>query len=249
LKERRDQKLGVWVSPDDRLKLPSEHYPVPAGTGGGNTKPVEIAVKSNGLITLIADGRLKLGEMEVTAGGVSAEALRKSDQSVNRGKVAEGRPERFGALLGSFDGFKTSFAVGNGATLKVPANARLLSLIINDGDEGYAKQSGEGFNVQVIQSEISPWMLQDFPELAAKSEGAHVFMPLGANLPSWIVRGEFVTRDYIEINKKRLRIHLPAGSFGYWIRDVGRKPVRPIDLTVLGGGQPRLHETIARPVN
>jgi hypothetical protein len=226
-KQGSEQKLGVWVSPDDRLQIPSTRHVVAPGTGGRETKPIQIPVKSYSVITLIADGSIKRGDMSLTASGISPASLRASDKSPDLGKLAEGRPDRYGALLGSFDGFKTSFVVGAGASLKVPSNAQSLSLIINDSEEGYAKQEGRGFEVQAIASGITPWMKANFPELNAKESRGHVLLPLGINLPAWIVRGQYATRDHVIINKKKFRIFLPAGSFGYWIRDVGRMLVRP----------------------
>jgi hypothetical protein len=224
-KQGNEQKLGVWVSPDDRLQIPSTRHVVAPGTGGRDTKPIQIPVKPDSVITLIADGSIQRGDMPLTASGISPASLRASDKSADLGKLAEGRPDRYGALLGSFDGFKTSFVIGAGASLKVPSNAQSLSLIINDSEEGYAKQEGRGFDVQAIASGITPWMRANFPELNAKESRGHILLPLGINLPAWIVRGQYATRDHVIINKKKFKIFLPAGSFGYWIRDVGRVPV------------------------
>jgi len=216
------QRLGVVVSPDDRLRLESTRTAVPVGTGGPNSKPVEIPVESGGVLTLIADGTLDLGGFTVSAGGIGAASLRQSDRQVNRGKLAEGRPERYGTLLGSFDGFKTNFPIGAGVTIKVPQGASTLSVLINDGDEGYRQQKGEGFSVQAIPGRVTPWMAARFPELQRKSEGTMpMFLPFGANLPAWVIHGQYATTNRITIGGKSFRVNLPAGSFGYWIRDVG----------------------------
>ena len=222
LKSGEGQPLGVRVSPDDRLRLESTRTTVPVGTGSANSKPIEIPVESGGILTLIADGTIDLGGFTVSAGGISPAGLRQADRGVDRGKLAEGRPERYGTLLGSFDGFRTHFPIGGGATIRVPEGARLLSLVINDGEEGYRRQKGEGFSVQAIPGKVTPWMRSRFPELQRKTEGAMpMFLPFGANLPAWVIHGQYATRDTITIGGKSFRVNLPAGSFGYWIRDVG----------------------------
>ena len=106
--------------------------------------------------------------------------------------------------------------------VKPGKGARVLSLVINDGEEGYRQQKGEGFSVQAIPGKVTPWMRSRFPELQRKTEGAMpMFLPFGANLPAWVIHGQYATRDTITIGGKSFRVNLPAGSFGYWIRDVG----------------------------
>jgi hypothetical protein len=217
-------KLGVWVNPSDKLQLPSTRVPLKPGTGGPGTRPMVAKVEAGSLVTLLVDGDLKLGPIAVSGGGISLEQARGAKIDLGRGELPQNAPDRIGAVLGSFDNFATSFVVGNGVTLRVPAGASVLSLKINDTEKGYTMQGGDGFSVQVVPGKMFPWMTYAFPQLATdgRSKGP-TMLPLGASLPSWIAHGYYPTNDYIVINKKRLKIERPAGSFGYSIRDVGVK--------------------------
>lgn len=230
IKDGTSRRLDVLVNPDERLTLPSRR----AAIKPGSPRPVDVEVEPGSLVTLIVDGSVKLGPVEVGGGGISVGQARSADINLGRRELPQGRSDRIGAVLGSFDGFKTSFVIGNGVSLQVPAGASVLSMMINDTDTGYAMQGGDGFSVQVIPGKVSPWMLTEFPQLAARGRATAagpVMLPLGVNLPSWIIHATYPTDDFIVINGKRLRIMRPAGSFGYMIRDVGvnrdRTPTPP----------------------
>lgn len=63
------------------------------------------------------------------------------------------RPNEYtGALIGSFDGFKTSFVVGRHKTILVPPNTQTFSLAVNAMAEDYATMVGL-YNVGVIVTE------------------------------------------------------------------------------------------------
>lgn len=234
--------LGVWVNPSDKLQLSSTRVPLKPGTGGPGTRPMVAKVEPGSLVTVMVDGELKIGPTSVTGGGISLSQARGAKIDLGRGEqFPAGVSDRIGAVLGSFDDFKTSFVIGNGVTLRVPAGAAALSLKINDTEKGYGMQGGDGFSVQVISGKTFPWMKFAFPQLAMEDrKGTTPWMlPLGASLPSWIVHGYYPTNNYIVINKKRLRIERPAGSFGYSIRDVGVKrglgtvtPVKPATTVI-----------------
>jgi hypothetical protein len=53
-----------------------------------------------------------------------------------------------GALIGSFDGFETTFLVGSEATITVPEGSQGLRLAINDLVEGNADNTGRGYDVE-----------------------------------------------------------------------------------------------------
>ncbi len=57
-----------------------------------------------------------------------------------------------GALVGSFDQFKSSFVVGQGVQVVAPADARYLSLAINDIAGLYGDNRGTGFRVKVLEA-------------------------------------------------------------------------------------------------
>lgn len=218
--------LGVWVNPSNKLQLPSTRVPLKPGTGGPGTRPMVAKVEGGSLVTVMVDGEVKLGPIAVNGGGISLSQARGAKIDLGRGEqFPPGMSDRIGAVLGSFDNFATSFVVGNGVTLRVPAGAAALSLKINDTEKGYGMQGGDGFSVQVIPGKKFPWMTYAFPQLAAVDRKGTMpsMLPLGASLPSWVVHGYYPTNNYIVINKKRLKIERPAGSFGYSIRDVGVK--------------------------
>ena len=56
-----------------------------------------------------------------------------------------------GALVGSFDNFKTAFLIAEGAQLKVPANGQYLALGINDAIGLFNDNGGTGFRVKVVE--------------------------------------------------------------------------------------------------
>lgn len=60
--------------------------------------------------------------------------------------------EHTGALIGSFDGFKTSFVVGRHKSIIVPSNAETFSLAVNAMAQDYATMVGL-FNIGVIVTE------------------------------------------------------------------------------------------------
>lgn len=56
-----------------------------------------------------------------------------------------------GALIGSFDNFKSAFLIGEGVKVKVPSYATHLALAINDEVGHYDNNTGTGFRVKVSQ--------------------------------------------------------------------------------------------------
>lgn len=198
-------QLDISVTPPE-IRIPSEAVAIPAGTGGPRA-PVKLAVRPDELLTFISSGTVFTGGEEVTAAGGKA-----TDEK-------SGRPA--GALIGSFDGFeRSSFVIGTTATIKVPADAQTLHLKTHDTPAGYEKQRGEGFQLQVVRTPIEKWMLQANPDLGRKVSGADVFMVVGSNLPTWILRGERDTGRFVNIGGKAFRVFEPVGSFGYIVKRI-----------------------------
>lgn len=209
-----EHALGITVEPP-RMTIPSETVRLPAGTGGRERPPVELAVRPGEVLTFIGSGSLRIGGQAVTAAGAPV------GERHGERRLKDQGPGRIGAALGSFDGFNESaFVLGNASTVIVPAGARVLHIKVNDDPDQYAKQQGEGYVFQVVRTAAEPWMRTSNPELGRRVHGDDVFATLGANLPTWLMRGERDTGRYIRIGKKSFRVFESVGSWGYWVRRI-----------------------------
>jgi hypothetical protein len=243
---RRDSSVRVSVLADERLKFRGKDFAIAPGTRSLR-QAVGIDVKPGSIVTLIAEGSIDLGGIEVSAEGITKEALRTAaankrdprnsfglkDNQVaslqkvplknllNRGPTTNGLADRYGALIGSFDNFRTAFFVNSGSSVLVPNNGRTLSLAINDSNAGFESQRGKGFNVTAIATPITPEIVARYPDLRLfeTKRKRELILPLGINLPAWVGRGQYLTSRYIISNGKRFQVALPAGSFGYWVRE------------------------------
>jgi hypothetical protein len=56
-----------------------------------------------------------------------------------------------GALVGSFDNFETTFKIGAGIQVKVPAKAKYLALAVNDYAGHFKDNVGKGYRVKITQ--------------------------------------------------------------------------------------------------
>ena len=243
---RRDSSVRVSVLADERLKFRGKDFAIAPGTRSLR-QAVGIDVKPGSIVTLIAEGSIDLGGIEVSAEGITKEALRTAaanrrdprnsfrlkDNQVaslqkvplknllNRGPTINRLADRYGALIGSFDNFRTAFFVNSGSSVLVPSNGRTLSLAINDSNAGFESQRGKGFNVTAIATPITPEIIARYPDLRLfeTKRKRELILPLGINLPTWVGRGQYLTSRYIISNGKRFQVALPAGSFGYWVRE------------------------------
>jgi len=202
-------QLNISVTPPE-MRIPSEAVQIAPGTGGANRPAVKMEVGANQLLTFIASGEIDIGGQRVTAAGAAPAGDKQS---------ADALSSRAGALVGSFDA-RTWFVIGNTATIKVPQDARVLHLKVQDDPKRYEMHKGEGYQLQVVRTPIEPWMLAANPELSRKVSGSDVFMTVGANLPTWLLRGERDTSRFITINKKSYRVFEPVGSFGYIVKRI-----------------------------
>jgi hypothetical protein len=243
---RRDSSVRVSVLADERLKFRGKDFAIAPGTRSLR-QAVGIDVKPGSIVTLIADGSIDLGGIEVSAEGITKEALRAAAANrgdskknfdlkynqvaslqkvplknlLNRGPTTNRLADRYGALIGSFDNFRTAFFVNSGSSVLVPSNGRTLSLAINDSNAGFESQRGKGFNVTAIATPITPEIVARYPDLRLfeTKRKRELILPLGINLPTWVGRGQYLTSRYIISNGKRFQVALPAGSFGYWVRE------------------------------
>src|SRR5579871_1094112 len=91
--------------------------------------------------------------LHIGAAGSAAADLAARAQSVLQNLRFQHRPA--GALVGSFDDFKTTFTIGAGTTIKVPQGASNLSLAINSGNGVLHPVNPGGFNVQITQTPVN----------------------------------------------------------------------------------------------
>jgi hypothetical protein len=215
--------LDIVVDPPP-VRIPGSTVRVPAGTGGRERPAVQVEVRPNELVTVIASGIVEIGGRPVSALGAPAVQGEQDQQPVTRGPGVRGpappATDRVGALLGSFDGFQTTFVVGNAATVKVPEGATSLGLRIADQEGGHDRQRGPGYTLQVVRTTVDPWMLAANPEVGRTVRGDDVFVTVGANLPTWILRGERDTGTHIRIGGRSFRVYESLGSFGYIVRRI-----------------------------
>lgn len=83
--------------------------------------------------------------------GLSNEWLKKVLGQISQFKLLLSPTSPLGSLVGSFDNFKTSFLIAEGAQLRVPAGAQYLALGINDAIGLYGDNTGTGFRVKVVE--------------------------------------------------------------------------------------------------
>jgi hypothetical protein len=228
---KRINQLKTSVLAGDGLELPNDHYRLsPEGEGF-----VKIGVKPGSIVTLLNEGSLIYDGQEVSPLGVSLDkrSLRGEKMTEILGQLPRATFSRVldtsskdrnttrpGAIIGSFDGFKTSFLVGAATTLKVPEDTDTLVLSIANTEQRAFKFDGKGFDIQVIATPVEKYMIDTNPALAQRlPKGQHV-LPLGSNLPTYVVRGELETGKFIRIGDKIYKSRIPYGSFGSYIRQV-----------------------------
>jgi hypothetical protein len=83
--------------------------------------------------------------------GLSNEWLKKVLGQISQFKLLLSPTSPLGSLVGSFDNFKTSFLIAEGAQLRVPSGAQYLALGINDAIGLYGDNNGTGFRVKVVE--------------------------------------------------------------------------------------------------
>lgn len=208
------QPLDITIDPP-AVQFKEDSIRMAPGTGGRERPAMSLAVEPNEVLTIIADGTIQIGGQPVSAVGMSP-----------RGEGQRG-VRRPGELIGSFDQFKTVVHLGGASSIKVPADGRRLDLKIDADSAQYAKQGGEGYRIQVVRSRAEPWMIVANPELARPTRGADVHVTLGANLPTWQLRGERDTGRFLRIGKQTFRVHEPIGTFGYMVRRIGNHTQTP----------------------
>jgi hypothetical protein len=102
-----------------------------------------------------------------------------------------------GALVGSFNNFRTAFKIGGGVQVKVPEGATYLALAINDLKGLYNDNNGKGFRVKVIQrpgkniASGAPAILKAsfVSEAMAEKHNLLQVMPISEVMPTLCING------------------------------------------------------------
>jgi hypothetical protein len=145
--------LPITQVPKQPAKLP----PTAGGTAAPplgertGTDPIAVTVKPGDRLHLTASG-----EVDIDGGGplpgVGPEGKDFSNELKDERRFllsGESAVRFAGALIGSFDAFKSSFVAGSEITVTAPQGAEKLWLAVNDLDGRYADNSGRGFDVEV----------------------------------------------------------------------------------------------------
>jgi hypothetical protein len=114
------------------------------------TDPVSMAVRSGERMHLTAFGRVDIdGRGRLPSVGPEGRDFSRNLRGKRCFLLSGKAAGRFaGALIGSFDAFKSSFVVGSEITITVPDGAEKLWVAVNDIDGGYAHNRGRRFAVE-----------------------------------------------------------------------------------------------------
>jgi hypothetical protein len=140
--------------------VPRSQSRVPATAGGtavpplrerSGTDPVLVKVNGGDRIHLTASGEVDLdGRGPIPETGPGGRDVTKELGDNRRFLLANKSAAKFGgALIGSFNNFKTSFVIGTDMTLTAPPEVQGLWLAVNDIDGGYGDNTGDGFDVEI----------------------------------------------------------------------------------------------------
>jgi Cys-rich repeat protein len=231
-----DAPLKARITPPD-IAIPIERVTVPPGRPDAARK---IAVQPGNIITIVAQGSLKRGDRTVGPNGadltVRNEGAPGNESKRHRDQPAKGFPlpvqyspqSQVGALVGSFDGFsRTAFPIGRATTFVVPAGAQTLNLGTNDTAEGWQQQSGDGFALEVIQTPPDDIYRYTSSLLPKRAPREVLFVPLGQNLPTWILCGQRRTGTTVTIHSNKYERYTNAGCFSYAVKSIGRTQPNP----------------------
>ncbi len=136
---------------------------VPARAGGtvmprpSGLRPVDVPVTPYTLVTVVAHGTVnmppRLFSTRVNGpNGFTDSERRPLDLLLSRSGAAYLSWANIGALIGSFDGFRTAFVIGTDSTFIVPTNAKVLSLAVNGVEGTFDEHRGRGFEANVFVS-------------------------------------------------------------------------------------------------
>ena len=149
------------------------------------------------------DGNLRLLPPNGPA-GLSNAILKKALDEVAQFKLLLSPKSPLGSLVGSFDNFRTSFLIADGAQLKVPSGAQHLALGINDAVGLFGDNTGTGFRVKVVErapgttASLEPGLfdgLDIVPTAHAQQRPQRAIVPLEEAIPMLCFNGYVNTKQ------------------------------------------------------
>jgi hypothetical protein len=142
------QKAHVPPTAGGSVRGPVEDRAAEAG-GTGALDPVRIAVKPGDRLHVMGRGEVDIdGAGPVGSAGPGGRDVSKEFPEERFLLAGDAARRAGGALIGSFDGFATSFVLGQEATLTVPEKVDALWLAVNDVVGRHADNAGQGFDVE-----------------------------------------------------------------------------------------------------
>ena len=211
----RPQAGGFQVN----AQVPSGEPPVYVKVVGGSTLLIaNYAFTGNDEQSVDLDGNGKLLPPNGPS-GLPASAFQNAVHRIGeRFRVLLAPNAPLGALVGSWDNFRTAFLIAEGVQVKVPAGARFLALGINDGLGFYQDNTGTGFRVKIVQraggtaSSGMPTMMKASFESAPMTQqrtGTPDILPIRDVMPTFCING------YEDIGQKRSIDGTPHELFRY----------------------------------
>jgi hypothetical protein len=223
---RRETVLKHSVLADKELRLNRTEFQLSPKTALGGA--LIIPVKAGSILTMFADGSTRIGDMDVPATGLQPKQFRDglrldaARTAVLSRTVEMPRNQRQpGTVVGSFDGFKTSFVIGASTSVQVPRTAKQLAVRVDNGGNPNLEIGGEGFKFGVIATPLTKEMINLFPSLGLRgTTTGNLYLPIGFNLPTYMVRGELQTGYKVKIGDRIYDSVMPMGSFGHMVNYV-----------------------------
>lgn len=219
------QRVSSKVLASDRLQLPLRDFKLDTAAINAGTA-LKIPVTAGVPVTVLAQGWARTESGIVTPAGTGkpirqTRLMRSAIRPVNS-VLQPGKTIDNGQLIGSFDGFQTSFPIASGATLTPPRGATTLQVKAY----GNARAVSGQWNIQAVSAPIDKALLVG----PVKGTIAGTLFPTAVNLPTYVVRGTLNTGEEIIINGHRLKVAVPMGSYGSYIYRISRGPLIPLEL-------------------
>lgn len=202
------------------MPVASQQYHLSPRAGGklmptpSGDSPLNISVTPGKMVTIIAHGLINVDPESKSIppngpNGFSNPDLRQSEYLLPA--TAYEPSENIGAVIGSFDDFKTAFVIGSDLTFLVPEGAKQLSLAVNDSNGKYGDNGGEGFRLNFIMTD--PLYLPTRLALAGNSKlGLPAMARAGSNLPELDIEVFQLIPDQAQNKIKLLK---PTGYVAY----------------------------------
>jgi hypothetical protein len=219
--------ISARITPPD-VRIPRDLVKLPPGSGGD----VRVKVTPGNIVTVFASGSIirRAGDPGPSGrpSGPNGENVRNDRgerQSGYDGKFllndGDTPDTRVGAVIASTDGFKgVSFVIGRATTFQVPQGVSELAFGINDTPDGLKRESGEGFQLEVIQTPVSSFFRHTTTAIDRRTERGVTILPLGQNLPTWIICAQRKTGGSLTIHGKQYERYENVGCFGSIVKSM-----------------------------